>query len=171
MAKSTAKPVAKAAVHSAAAVKKPAAVVEKKHQSMKSENHEKSKCEDFMFCMLRARGFSDLAIIVLKIIIFGTIISLAFSYGGDNVGVVTIGAIVAAYGAIRHKMHQNEEEHKPTCSICFKTLILNAVIGGFSTWICMLIGAFIAGESGYVIGIIVGITVALKISAMMCKKA
>jgi hypothetical protein len=119
-----------------------------------------------MFDILRTYGIPDLFIVILKIIILGTIISLAFSYGGDDIGVVSIGAIVTAYGALSCKYHKDQS--KP--GVCIKTLITGAVIGAISTWVCMVIGSIIADQSGYVIGIIIGITVALRLAPIVTSK-
>ena len=98
--KPIAKPVAKKAVTTKMVTKKPVAKkAEVKKAVIKTEQHNTKKpgehCTsgDAMFDMLRPYGMSDLVITVLKIIILGAIISLAFSYGGDAVGVVVIGAV------------------------------------------------------------------------------
>ncbi len=170
--KTVAKPVAKKEVAKPAAekvaVKKAAPKVDSKHHDTKC-NEKKCSSSDMVLGLFTSSELSDLFMVIVKIIIFGAIISLAFSHGNDNLGVIAIGAVVTAYAGYRCAA-KHSDEHKKDCGLCLKTTVIGGVIGGISTWIFMVIGSVVAGDTGYILGIIIGITVALRVAPKLYKK-
>lgn len=166
--KAVAKPAAKKVSVKTVAAKKVVPGVDSKHHGTKCDE-KKCSSSDMILGLFTSSELSDLFMVIIKIIIFGAIISLSFSHGNDNLGVIAIGAVVTAYAGYRCAA-KHSDEHKKDCGLCLKTTITGGVVGGISTWIFMVIGSVVAGDTGYILGIIIGITVALRVAPKLYKK-